>query len=85
MLKRKVHLVADRYQALGQVLVVLSQEADCDEEVVNVVKHDRIFVGVLLLLGKECSRVLPPMAKRVKVVRGVITIVVAVSVTLPER
>lgn len=44
-----------------------------------------MFVGVLLLLGKERDRVLAPMAKRVEMVRGMITIVVAVSVTLLKR
>ena len=84
MLKRKVHLVANRYQAFGEMLIVLSQQADRDEEVINVVEHNGVFVGVLLLLGKECNWMVPPMTKWVEVMRGVITIVVAVSVTLSD-
>lgn len=65
--------------------IVLSQEVYREKEVINVVEHYRVFVGVLLLLGKERDRVLAPMAKRVEMVRGMITIVVAVSVTLLKR
>jgi hypothetical protein len=64
------------------VLVVLSQQVDCQEEVVDVVKHDCLFVRVLLLLRKECNRVLAPVAERVEVMRGVVAIVVAVSIAL---
>ena len=64
------------------MLVVLSQQIDRQEEVVDVVKDDCLFIGVLLLLRKEGNRVLAPMAERVKVMRGVVAIVVTVSVAL---
>jgi hypothetical protein len=64
------------------VLVVLPQQVDSEEEVIDIVEHDCMFIGVLLLLRKEGGRVLAPMAEWVEVVRGVIAIVVAVAVAL---
>lgn len=75
-------MVADRDQALGDVLVVLSQEVDCKEEVVDVVEDDCVFVGILLFLREEGDGVIAPVAERVEVVRGVVAIIVAVSVAL---
>jgi hypothetical protein len=82
LVKRELHLVTHGYQALRNVLVVLPQQVDCEEEVIDVVEHDCMFIGVLLLLGKEGDRVLAPMAKWVEVVRGVVAVVVAVAVAL---
>lgn len=82
LVKRKLHLVAHGYETLGNVLVVLSQQIDCKEEVVDVVKDNCLFVRVLLLLRQESNRVLAPVAERVKVMRGVVAIVVTVSVAL---
>lgn len=85
LVKREVHLVTHGHQALCNMFIVLPQKVDREEEVVNVVEHYCVFVGVLLLLGEERDRVLAPVAKRVEVVRGMVTIVVAVSVTLSNR
>ena len=82
LVKRKLHLIAHGYKTFGDMLVVLSQQIDRQEEVVDVVKDDCLFIGVLLLLRKEGNRVLAPMAERVKVMRGVVAIVVTVSVAL---
>jgi len=82
LVKRKFHLVAHRYETLGDVLVVLSQQIDCEEEVVDVVKDNCLFIRVLLLLRQEGNWVLAPVAERVEVMRGVVAIVVTVSVAL---
>lgn len=78
-------MVADGYQALGDVLVVLSQEVDREEEVVDVVEYDCVFVGVLLFLREEGDGVIAPVAERVEMMRGVVAIIVAVSVALFEK
>jgi len=82
LVKRKLHLVAHRHETLGNVLVVLSQQIDCKEEVVDVVKDNCLFVRVLLLLRQEGNWVLAPVAERVKVMRGVVAIIITVSIAL---
>jgi hypothetical protein len=47
---RELHLVAHRHQAAGDVVVVLTQQVDGEEHVVDVVEHEGVLVGVLLLL-----------------------------------
>jgi hypothetical protein len=64
------------------MFVVLSQQIDGEKEVVDVVKYNCVFVRVLLLLRKERNWVLAPVTERVEVMRGMVTIIVTVSVAL---
>jgi hypothetical protein len=64
------------------VLVVLAEQCDGEHEIVDVVEHKCMFVGVLLFLRKEGNGVITPMTKRIEVVRCVVAIVVAVTVAL---
>jgi hypothetical protein len=65
------------------VHVVLRKHIERDHQVIDVVKDQRMFVRVLLLLGEESNGVFAPVAEGVEVVRSVIAIVVAVAVALP--
>jgi hypothetical protein len=64
------------------MFVVLSQQIDGEKEVVDIVKHNCVFVRVLLLLRKERNWVLAPVTERVEVMRGMVAIIVTVSVAL---
>jgi hypothetical protein len=64
------------------VLVVLAEQCDGEHEIVDVIEHKCMFIGVLLFLRKEGNGVITPMTKRVEVVRCVVAIVVAVTVAL---
>jgi hypothetical protein len=64
------------------VLVVLAEQCDGEHEIVDVVEHKCMFVGVLLFLRKEGNGVITPMTKRVEVVGCVVAIVVTVTVAL---
>jgi hypothetical protein len=78
----ELHLVTHRHQTAGDVIVILPQQVDGKHHVVDVVEHEGMLIGVLLLLRQERHRMVAPMTKRVEVVRGVVTIVVAVAVAL---
>jgi hypothetical protein len=80
----ELHLVTHRHQAAGNVVVILPQQVDGKHHVVDVIEYEGILIGVLLLLRQERHRMVAPMTKRVEVVRGVVTIVVAVAVALIE-
>lgn len=41
-----------------------------------------MLIRVLLLLGKESDGMLAPMTKRVEMVRSVVSIVIAIAITL---
>jgi hypothetical protein len=62
--------------------VVLHEQPDRDHEVVDVVKDEGLLGGVGFLLPEEGDGVVPPVAPRVEVVRGVVAVVVAVAVAL---
>jgi hypothetical protein len=78
----ELHLIAHRYQAACDVVVVLPQQVDGQHHVVDVVEHKRMLIRVLLLLRQESHWVVAPMAKRVEMVRSVVSIIVAVPVAL---
>jgi hypothetical protein len=82
LFKSELHLITHWYQAAGKVLVVLAEQCDGEHEIVDVVEHKCMFVGVLLFLRKEGNGVITPMTKRVEVVGCVVAIVVAVTVAL---
>ena len=67
------------------MLVILAQQGDSQHEVVDVIEHECMFVGVLRLLREEGDGVVAPVAERVEVMRGVVAVVVAVAVTLKGR
>lgn len=62
------HLLAYGDQASSDVVVVLAQKIDGEHHVVDVVEHERMLVGVLLLLRQECDWVITPMSQRIEVV-----------------
>lgn len=76
------NLVSDRDQAFGQSLVVLHQQSNGQHEIINVVEDNGVLVCVCLLRLVERNWVLTPVSKRVEVMRGVVTIVVAEAVAL---
>jgi len=76
------HLVTHWHEAFRQVLIILLQQIDGEKHVVDVVEHERMLVGVLLLLRQKRHGVFTPVTERIQVVRGVVAIVVAVSVAL---
>jgi hypothetical protein len=82
LFERELHLVTHWYQTSGKMLVVLAQQRDSEHEVVDVVEHKCMLIGVLLLLREESDRMITPMAKRVEVVGCMVPIVVAVTVAL---
>jgi hypothetical protein len=64
------------------MVVVLPQQVDGEHHVVDIIKHKSMLVRVLFLLGQERYGVVAPMAKWVKMVRGVVAVVVTVTVAL---
>jgi len=78
-------LGANGHDAPGEGVVVLEHEADRDEYVVYVVKDEGILPGVVLAGLEEGDRVIPPVAEGVEMVRGVVAVVEAVTVTLREK
>jgi hypothetical protein len=82
IVERELHLVSHGYEALRNVLIVLPQQVDREEEVVNVVEHNCVFVRILFLLREEGDGVLAPMAERVEVMGSMVAVVVAVAIAL---
>lgn len=80
--QRHADLVAHGDEALGEVHVVLHDEADGDHDVVDVLEGECVLAGVLVLLLQESDGVLAPVAQRVEVVRGVVAVVEAEAVAL---
>lgn len=64
------------------MLVILAQQRYGQHEIVDIVEHKSMLIGVLLLLCKERNRVVAPVTEGVEVVRGVVAVVVAVPIAL---
>jgi hypothetical protein len=82
LLVRKLHLVAHGHQTTREMIIILPQQVDGEEHVVDVVEHEGVLIRVLLLLREKRHWVVSPVTKWVKMVRGVIAVIVAVSVAL---
>lgn len=64
------------------MLVILAQQRYGQHEIVDIIEHKSMLIGVLLLLCKERNRVVAPVTEGVEVVRGVVAVVVAVPIAL---
>lgn len=64
------------------MIVVLHEEPNGQHEEIDVVEHQGVFIGVGCFLFQERDRVVTPVAKRVEMVRGVVSVVVAEAITL---
>lgn len=62
--------------------IVLAQQVDRDENIVNVAEDQGAFLCITRLLLHKRSRVVPPVAAGVQVVRRVVSIIEGKSVTL---
>lgn len=78
----ELHLIAHRYQAVSDVIIVLAQQIDRKHHVIDIVENKRMLIRILFLLRQKCDRVVAPVTKRIEMVRGVIAVIVAVSITL---
>ena len=78
-------LVPDRYQAGGEMIVVLAQQGDGQHDVVDVAKDEGAAGSISVFGLKEADGMIPPMPARVQVMRRVPAIVETESVTLRRR
>lgn len=76
--------LANGDHAFGEMRVVLAQERKCHHEVVDVVEDQGIIGGVGVFGLEECHWVLAPVAERVQMVRGVVSVIEAVTIALVE-
>jgi hypothetical protein len=79
---RHLNLLAHRYQAIGEMVIVLHQQSECDLQVVDVVERKCTTGGVLALCLEKRVGMIAPMTAGVEVVRGVVAIVEAITVAL---
>ena len=77
-----IDLVANGYEALGKVIVVLPHEVVGDHEIVDIVEYERSTLLVLFFGLHKCDRVVTPVTARVEMMRGVPAVVEAVAITL---
>lgn len=75
-------MVANGYKTLGKRLVILHHESNGDHKVVDVVEDNGVFFGVSVLGLLEMHRMFAPMTAGVEMVRGVVAVVVALTVAL---
>lgn len=75
-------LLADGHHALSQPGIVLAQQRDRHEEVVDVVEDQGAVRGICVLGLEEGHRVLAPVSHRVEMMRGVVSVIEAVTVAL---
>lgn len=76
------NLVSYGHEAPGEVVVVFRQQPIRDLDIINVVKY-QCPLGLVLVLGLDDGRrVVTPVTPAVQVVRGVVAVIEAVTVTL---
>lgn len=78
-------LVAQRNKTFGKIPVVFLQQLHCHHDVVNVAKDQRTFPGVSVLLLNESDWMLSPMAAGVEMMRGVVSVIVTISIALYRK
>lgn len=64
------------------MLIVLLQQVNGEKHVVDVVEDEGMLIRVLPFLRQERNGVITPVTKRIKVVRCVVAVIVAVPVAL---
>ena len=82
LIQRQSNLVADGHKTLGERLVILHHESNSDHKVVDVVEDNGVLFSVSVLGLLEMHGVLAPVATGVEMVRGVVAVVVALTVAL---
>ena len=62
--------------------IILAKQMDRDEDIIDVSEHQSLLFGIAIFLFDKGHWVISPVAARVQMVRGVITIVERKAVTL---
>ena len=68
LLHRPIDLAADRHKTARQRLVILHQQANGDEDEVDIVKYQSPLLGIGFLLFQERYGVVSPVSQRIKMV-----------------
>ena len=82
LLLTHVHLLPYGHEAVREVVIVLSHQAIGHHEVVYVLKDKGLAGGIGSFRSEKSAWVVAPVAERVEVVRGMPTIIEAVTIAL---
>ena len=82
LIQRQSNLVANGHKTLGERLVILHHKSNSDHKVVDIVEDYGVLFGVGVLGLLEMHRVFAPVTTGVEMVRGVVAVVVALTVAL---